>query len=356
MMLKMRNGLNIKMNLRAKDRLKILPIFFYENWITFSCDMRWRIRSALSTMKKSNLRRAVFLFSFVFFFCCICKVEGDTANSNSTQQNLKIQRVRQFFDTLRTDSLAHLLLRPYSLKVNTKILPKIRDPFDPFLNKAYFRFGFGKFWFFLITVVIVLVIIYYKRYFSKQFQLRLISLTNRYSFRELLMEKGQSMFSGSAVAIAISVLTMSLLIVLLLTFAQFNTLANNVGFFILTMLMWFAWRFVVYLIQYFNAISLDLGDLVYHSLQRQVSIDLCISLLYLPIINIAYFNSHRIAPQTVVGLAIGMGALWILLRISYMGIGMLRDGYRNFVHFLYFCAFEILPYSVLGIFLWKQTK
>lgn len=251
-----------------------------------------------------------------------------------------------FVDSLLTDSLFRELKKPFLIKPSQEILPKKFDPYDPFIHKAYYRIGQGKFWFFIISLLVLGLFIYYRLGFPKQFSLRFNSLFSQYYFQELISDLSLTFTSGSLLAMGVSMLVMSQLAVLVVIYSRLVYL-NNVLFFILVVFLISGWKIILYLGQLLYAGVLQTGGVLRNMMQRQVSFDFWFAIIIFPVLNLVYYNSGKLQGYPVSDLLIGTALSWIVSRMIFQMVGLIREKSFSFNSILYFCALEILPHIVI---------
>lgn len=258
-----------------------------------------------------------------------------------------------FVDSMRTDSLRQVLQDRFKIHPPLVKHGKVVDPFDPFGKENFIRKGLGKFWFFLVFLLIAGILLYFRNAFPNQLLLRLRSLFNAYHFRELVSDFGLTFTSGSVVAGLISTLIMAQAIVVIVVYSGYIQL-NSVIFYILVVLGLVLWRLLVFSLQSIEAFVLDISQLARSQMQRQINVDLAISLLVFPVVTLAYFNSSYLREVNVSLTVAIIVTVWVTIRILFEFFGLLRENGITLTGILYFCAFEILPHAVLLTALFRR--
>lgn len=269
-----------------------------------------------------------------------------TNEAGDTVSKKKFWLRHPFVDSMLTDSLFRELKKPFLIKPPSEILPKKFDPYDPFIHKAYYRIGQGKFWFFVISLIVLALFIYYRLGFPKQFSLRFNSLFSQYYFQELISDLSLTFTSGSLLAMSVSMLVMSQLAVLMVIYSKLVYL-NNVLFFILVVFLISGWKIILYLGQLLYAGVLQTGGVLRNMMQRQVSFDFWFAIIIFPVLNLVYYNSGKLQGFPVSELLIGTALSWIVSRMIFQLVGLIREKSFSFNTILYFCALEILPHIVI---------
>lgn len=291
----------------------------------------------------------IFRILWVLLFLCSAqsaiaeKVERDTASRDSAGF---YNGNWSFADSFKNDSLKKILYAPFQLPEVTEKKGKIVDPFDPFEQEVYLRRGMGRFWYFAVSMIIIGLFLYYYNTFPNQFVNRVRSLSSAYHFRELIADVSLSFTGGTAVAEFVSLLVYSQLIVVVAVYAGYTHL-NSIVFYLVVVLIVSIWKGLLYLIQFLQCYVLNLREVNRMQFQRHVNLDIAFSLLFFPLLLLAYYNSGRLIQYPVPAIIAVSGALWLSFRIIYEFIGLIRETRFGFTSILYFCALEILPHAIL---------
>jgi len=262
--------------------------------------------------------------------------------SSDTQ---KVSRSK-FLDTLKKDSLYAVLKSRFVIKVKDTIIPRVRDPFDPFAHQAFYRVGQAKFWFFIISLLVLGLFIYYRAAFPKQFYQRYRGVFNNYYFNELIMDRSLSFTSGSLVCILLSTFVMAQTGLLIAVYSRFLQL-NSVVFFIVMLLGVSAWKVLLYFSQRLQSFVFSTGDVSRSLLQKQITVDFLASMVAFPIINIVYYNPNRLHEIPVSQYLMILVVAWFLLKMLVQLVYLFREKNYSFTNILYFCALEVLPHAIL---------
>ncbi|MFM7765559.1 MAG: hypothetical protein ACKO6I_07830, partial [Sphingomonadales bacterium] len=199
------------------------------------------------------------------------RIENTEREARSNIDTQKISRSK-FIDSLRKDSLCAVLKSRFVIKYKDTIIPRIRDPFDPFVHQAFYRVGQAKFWFFIISLVVLGLFIYYRAAFPKQFYQRYRGVFNNYYFNELIMDRSLSFTSGSLVCVLLSTFVMAQTVILIAVYSQFLQL-NSVVFFIFMLIGVLAWKVMLYFSQRLQSLVFSAGEVSRSLLQKQVTVD-----------------------------------------------------------------------------------
>lgn len=256
----------------------------------------------------------------------------------------------RFVDSLRIDSIAERFSVGLYLQFPTEKVYRKRDKFDPFLHEIYFRKARAQTWFFAVSLLVIFYLIYYRSVYQRQFELRVTGLYKPYFFEDLMREQQISSAAGSVHVFAIGLLVFSLGVMLYLINLDFNKL-NTFLIFLLVLIAWSGLSFFLYILQRLFAFSMQIEGLLSRNFQRQISVNLFIALLMLPLFMIAYYNGNDEQDQWVLRNMYYVLIAWISLRLWVQFFGILRDGMLNLTSFLYFCTLEIIPYLLLIKFL-----
>lgn len=256
----------------------------------------------------------------------------------------------RFVDSLRIDSIAERFSVGLYLQFPTEKTYRKRDKFDPFLHEIYFRKARAQTWFFGVSLLVIFYLIYYRSVYQRQFELRVTGLYKPYFFEDLMREQQISSAAGSVHAFAIGLLVFSLGVMLYLINLDFNKL-NTFLIFLLVLIAWSGLSFFLYILQRLFAFSMQIEGLLSRNFQRQISVNLFIALLMLPLFLIAYYNGTDEQDQWVLRNMYYVLIAWISLRLWVQFFGILRDSMLNLTSFLYFCTLEIIPYLLLIKFL-----
>lgn len=276
-------------------------------------------------------------------------VAQDTARDDAGQEEggRKIFHNKSgFVDSMQSDSLKEELRNPFLLVNKLKMNPKVLDPFDPFNHESYKRIGVGKFWYFVIVVLALAVFVYYRRYFGKQFALRLQSLIYYYYYRDLISETSISFTTGSIIAIIFSNLVFAQLLVLITIYLKFFSL-NHFVYFIFIFMGIMLWKIFIYSLQKFQAYILGKEQVLRNFTQRHINIDLVMAMVMLPVLLLIYYNGNYFHRESMVLILSGILGFWISLRMVIELFGIFLDRDVSFLTILYFCGLEMLPHGLL---------
>ena len=251
-----------------------------------------------------------------------------------------------FVDTLQTDSLRRELRKNFALIGPMKRVAAVKDPFDPFHHEQFKRIGVGKFWYFIIVVLALGVLVYYRRYFGKQFQLRLQSLIYNYYYRDLVSETSISFTTGSILSIVFSNLVLAQLLVLITIYLKFFSL-NHIVYFIFIFMLIVLWKLFIYGVQKFQAFILEKEHVLRNFTQRHINIDLVMAMVAMPVLCVVYYNGNYFDRDSMLLILSGLLAFWIALRIGMELFGMFMDGDVSLTTMMYFCGLEMLPHGIL---------
>jgi hypothetical protein len=257
------------------------------------------------------------------------------------------QRVQfQFLDSLKDDSLRNILKSRFTIKVTKNVIPRVRDPFDPFSHQAFYRVGQAKFWFFLISLIVMGLFVYYRAAFPKQFYQRYRGVFNNYYFNELILDRSLSFTSGSLVCILISTCVMAQTGLLIAVYSQFLQL-NSFVFFMVMLIGVSAWKVLLYFSQRLQSFVFSSGEVSRGLLQKQITVDFWVSIIVFPLVNIVYYNPYRLKDLPIsyylIILVVGWFALKMLVELVYL----FREKNYSFTNILYFCTLEVLPHAIL---------
>jgi len=273
------------------------------------------------------------------------RIENTEREARSNIDTQKISRSK-FIDSLRKDSLCAVLKSRFTIKYKDTIIPRIRDPFDPFVHQAFYRVGQAKFWFFIISLVVLGLFIYYRAAFPKQFYQRYRGVFNNYYFNELIMDRSLSFTSGSLVCVLLSTFVMAQTVILIAVYSQFLQL-NSVVFFIFMLIGVLAWKVMLYFSQRLQSLVFSAGEVSRSLLQKQVTVDFWASIIAFPLINIVYYNPNRLRDIPVSQCLLIMVVVWFLLKMLVQLVYLFREKNYSFTNILYFCALEVLPHAIL---------
>lgn len=273
------------------------------------------------------------------------RIENTEREARSNIDTQKISRSK-FIDSLRKDSLCAVLKSRFAIKYKDTIIPRIRDPFDPFVHQAFYRVGQAKFWFFIISLVVLGLFIYYRAAFPKQFYQRYRGVFNNYYFNELIMDRSLSFTSGSLVCVLLSTFVMAQTVILIAVYSQFLQL-NSVVFFIFMLIGVLAWKVMLYFSQRLQSLVFSAGEVSRSLLQKQVIVDFWASIIAFPLINIVYYNPNRLRDIPVSQCLLIMVVVWFLLKMLVQLVYLFREKNYSFTNILYFCALEVLPHAIL---------
>jgi len=273
------------------------------------------------------------------------RIENTEREARSNIDTQKISRSK-FIDSLRKDSLCAVLKSRFAIKYKDTIIPRIRDPFDPFVHQAFYRVGQAKIWFFIISLVVLGLFIYYRAAFPKQFYQRYRGVFNNYYFNELIMDRSLSFTSGSLVCVLLSTFVMAQTVILIAVYSQFLQL-NSVVFFIFMLIGVLAWKVMLYFSQRLQSLVFSASEVSRSLLQKQVTVDFWASIIAFPLINIVYYNPNRLRDIPVSQCLLIMVVVWFLLKMLVQLVYLFREKNYSFTNILYFCALEVLPHAIL---------
>lgn len=260
----------------------------------------------------------------------------DTAENN---RNL-------FLDSLKNDSLNNILKSRFTIKVKNTVIPRVKDPFDPFNHQAFYRVGQAKIWFFIISLLLIGLFIYYRAAFPKQFYQRYRGIFNNYYFNELIMDRSLSFTSGSLVCILISTFVLAQTGLLITVYSQFLQL-NSIVFFIVMLIAVSAWKVLLYFSQRIQSFVFSAGEVSRSLLQKQITVDFWASIVVFPVINIVYYNPNRLHGYPVSQYLLITVVAWFLLKMLVQLVYLFREKNYSLTNILYFCALEVLPHAIL---------
>ncbi len=252
----------------------------------------------------------------------------------------------RFLDSLKDDTLYSALKSRFSIKVNKTVLPRVKNPFDPFAHQAFYRVGQAKFWFFLISLIVLGLFVYYRAAFPKQLHQRYRGVFNHYYFNELIMDRSLSFTSGSFVCILISTFVMAQLGLLIAVYSQFLQL-NSIIFFFVMLVGVSLWKVLLYFSQRLQSFVFASGEVSRAMLQKQITVDLWAAIVVFLLINIVYYNPSRLKEFPVSKYLVFMVIAWFLLRMLVQLVYLFREKNYSFTNMLYFCALEVLPHAIL---------
>jgi hypothetical protein len=267
-------------------------------------------------------------------------------NSRKRVKDSSRNKRNPFLDSLKDDSLYSTLKSRFMIKVNKKVIPRVRDPFDPFSHQAFYRVGQSKFWFFIISVLVLGLFVYYRAAFPKQVYQRYRGVFNNYYFNELIMDRSLSFTSGSLVCILISTFVMAQTGLLITVYSQFLQL-NSIVLFILMLIAVSTWKVLLYFSQRLQAFVFSAGEVSRSLLQKQITVDFWASIIVFPIINIVYYNPKRLHSVPVSQYLLIMVLMWFALKIIVQLVYLFREKNYSLTNILYFCALEVLPHAIL---------
>jgi hypothetical protein len=250
-----------------------------------------------------------------------------------------------------------VLKSKFTIKVKNTIVPKVKDPFDPFSHQAFYRVGQAKFWFFLISILILALFLYYRAAFPKQFYQRYRGVFNNYYFNELIADRSLSFTSGSLVCILFSTFVMAQIGLLIAVFSKFLQL-NSVVFFVVVLISVSLWKVALYFSQRLQSFVFSSGYVSRSLLQKQITVDFWVSVVLFPIVNIVYYNPYRLKYFDMSKYLILLVVVWFILKMIVQLLYLIREKHYSFTNILYFCALEVLPHAILTktLFSISQTQ
>jgi hypothetical protein len=278
-------------------------------------------------------------------------------NMVAAQRDSQSAKHHRFLDSLKNDSLFAILKAKFTIKVKNAVVPRVKDPFDPFSHQAFYRVGQAKFWFFLISIVILGLFLYYRAAFPKQFYQRYRGVFNNYYFNELIADRSLSFTSGSLVCILFSTFVMAQIGLLIAVFSKFLQL-NSVVFFVVVLISVSLWKVTLYFSQRLQSFVFSSGDVSRSLLQKQITIDFWVSVVLFPILNIVYYNPYRLKHFDMSQNLLLLVVLWFVLKMLVQLLYLIREKHYSFTNILYFCALEVLPHAILTktLFSISQTQ
>lgn len=278
-------------------------------------------------------------------------------SSVAAQRDSQSAKHHRFLDSLKNDSLFAVLKSKFTIKVKNTIVPKVKDPFDPFSHQAFYRVGQAKFWFFLISILILALFLYYRAAFPKQFYQRYRGVFNNYYFNELIADRSLSFTSGSLVCILFSTFVMAQIGLLIAVFSKFLQL-NSVVFFVVVLISVSLWKVTLYFSQRLQSFVFSSGYVSRSLLQKQITVDFWVSVVLFPIVNIVYYNPYRLKYFDMSKYLILLVVVWFILKMLIQLLYLIREKHYSFTNILYFCALEVLPHAILTktLFSISQTQ
>ncbi|MFN5217782.1 MAG: DUF4271 domain-containing protein [Sphingomonadales bacterium] len=278
-------------------------------------------------------------------------------SSVAAKRDSQSAKHHRFLDSLKNDSLFAVLKSKFTIKVKNTIVPKVKDPFDPFSHQAFYRVGQAKFWFFLISILILALFLYYRAAFPKQFYQRYRGVFNNYYFNELIADRSLSFTSGSLVCILFSTFVMAQIGLLIAVFSKFLQL-NSVVFFVVVLISVSLWKVALYFSQRLQSFVFSSGYVSRSLLQKQITVDFWVSVVLFPIVNIVYYNPYRLKYFDMSKYLILLVVVWFILKMIVQLLYLIREKHYSFTNILYFCALEVLPHAILTktLFSISQTQ
>ena len=278
-------------------------------------------------------------------------------SSVAAQRDSQSVKHHRFLDSLKNDILFAVLKSKFTIKVKNTIVPKVKDPFDPFSHQAFYRVGQAKFWFFLISILILALFLYYRAAFPKQFYQRYRGVFNNYYFNELIADRSLSFTSGSLVCILFSTFVMAQIGLLIAVFSKFLQL-NSVVFFVVVLISVSLWKVALYFSQRLQSFVFSSGYVSRSLLQKQITVDFWVSVVLFPIVNIVYYNPYRLKYFDMSKYLILLVVVWFILKMLVQLLYLIREKHYSFTNILYFCALEVLPHAILTktLFSISQTQ
>ena len=275
----------------------------------------------------------------------------------AAQRDSQSAKHHRFLDSLKNDSLFAALKARFTIKVNNTVVPRVKDPFDPFSHQAFYRVGQAKFWFFLISIVILALFLYYRAAFPKQFYQRYRGVFNNYYFNELISDRSLSFTSGSLVCLLFSTFVMAQIGLLIAVYSKFLQL-NSVVFFVVVLISVSFWKVTLYFSQRLQSFVFSAGEVSRSLLQKQITVDFWVSVVLFPIVNIVYYNPYRLKHFDMSQYLLLMVVVWFVLKMLVQLVYLIREKHYSFTNILYFCALEVLPHAILTktLFSISQTQ
>lgn len=260
---------------------------------------------------------------------------------------IMLTRAVHFMDSLKSGKLNSLTESASFIAVPQKIRFNYHDPFDPYANAIFFRYGQGKFWFFGLGILLSIILMYFRSAYPRHFELRIKSIFNIYYFNELVNDQNiVSSKGGASVVFALSQAVFASGVMLSLIFRGYLELNHFIVFAVVYLGIVIVLS-ALQLLQLLFASSLYLEEVNRRQIQRQLNMNFVLSLLYFPIFIVVYYNGYKL-PGADLSIWISfMLVLWIVTRLIFVFIGLFQDRQLTLLSILYFCTLEILPYTVL---------
>lgn len=252
----------------------------------------------------------------------------------------------RFVDSLRADTLISRFRSPLEMQFPSDKTFNGINPFDPYTLESFARKPRAKSWFFLVSLFVILHILYFKAVYAKQFQLRIQSLFRPYFFEDLMREQQIGSFTGSIHAYVIGMMVFLLgvnMYVLSLDYTRLNHVLVYFLAFAITALLLFG----LYAVQFVFTSSLEINHILSRQLQRQINVNLLLAIVFLPLFLILYYNGSGWVGEDLFKQMYYVPIFWLSIRFIFQIYGIIRDGQGLLSSFLYFCAFEIIPYLLL---------
>lgn len=275
----------------------------------------------------------------------IVRAETVERRKNRNSDSQQISR-NTFLDSLKNDSLCAKLKSRFAIKFKDTLIPRVRDPFDPFAHQAFYRVGQAKFWFFIISLIVLGLFIYYRAAFPKQFYQRYRGVFNGYYFNELILDRSLSFTSGSLVCLLLSTFVMAQTGLLITVYSQFLQL-NSVVFFVVMLIAVSLWKVMLYFSQRLQSFVFSTSEVSRSLLQKQITVDFWASIVVFPLINIVYYNPNRLYQFPISRYLLIMVVAWFLLKMLVQLVYLFREKKYSLTNILYFCALEVLPHAIL---------
>ena len=252
----------------------------------------------------------------------------------------------RFIDSLRADTLISRFRSPIEMQFPSEKTFNGIDPYDPYTLESFARKPRAKSWFFLVSLFVILHVLYFKAVYPKQFQLRIQSLFRPYFFEDLMREQQIGSFTGSIHAYIIGMMVFLLGVNMYVLSLDYTRL-NNVLVYLLAFAITAVLLFGLYAVQFVFTSSLEINHILSRQLQRQINVNLLLAIIFLPLFLILYYNGSGWVGEDLFKQMYYVPIFWLSIRFILQIYGIIRDGQGLLSAFLYFCAFEIIPYLLL---------
>lgn len=252
----------------------------------------------------------------------------------------------RFVDSLRNDSSVTRFRAPFFLQLPSRVTYNGIDPYDPYTLESFARKPRAKTWFFIVSLLVIIYILYFKVAFPKQFQLRVQSLFRPYFFEDLMREQQIGSFTGSIHAYVIGMMVFLMSINLYVLSLDYTKL-NNVWVFVVAFAIASILLFALYAVQLLFTSSVEITHVLARQLQRQINVNLLLAMVFLPVFLVLYYNGSGWVGDELFQQMYYVPIFWLSVRFLIQLLGILRDKQGLLSAFLYFCAFEIIPYLLL---------